>query len=80
MDIAWNPPTDWMRIKTIDAHAAGEPLRVIVDGLPPLPGDTILEKRRYLPQEQSGFPAHRLDVGATGTRRHVRSSHYGAST
>jgi trans-L-3-hydroxyproline dehydratase len=48
MDIAWNPPTDWMRIKTIDAHAAGEPLRVIVDGLPPLPGDTILEKRRYL--------------------------------
>lgn len=48
MDIAWKPPTDWMRIKTIDAHAAGEPLRVIVDGLPPLPGDTILEKRRYL--------------------------------
>jgi len=48
LDITWNPPKDWMRIKTIDAHAAGEPLRVIVEGLPPLPGRTILEKRRYL--------------------------------
>jgi trans-L-3-hydroxyproline dehydratase len=36
-----------MRIKTIDAHAAGEPLRLIVEGLPPIPGKTILEKRRY---------------------------------
>ena len=28
-------------------HAAGEPLRVIVDGLPPIPGARMLEKRRY---------------------------------
>jgi trans-L-3-hydroxyproline dehydratase len=35
-------------INTIDAHAAGEPLRIITGGLPPLPGATILEKRRYL--------------------------------
>ena len=34
-------------ITTIDAHTAGEPLRVITGGLPPLPGATILEKRRY---------------------------------
>jgi proline racemase len=34
-------------ITTIDAHAAGEPLRVITGGLPPIPGDTILAKRRY---------------------------------
>lgn len=34
-------------ITTIDAHTAGEPLRVIVDGVPALPGATILEKRRY---------------------------------
>jgi proline racemase len=34
-------------IRTIDAHAAGEPLRVIVDGLAPIPGATMLEKRRY---------------------------------
>src|SRR5919108_5418684 len=35
-------------ITTIDAHAAGEPLRIITGGIPPLPGKTILEKRRYM--------------------------------
>jgi trans-L-3-hydroxyproline dehydratase len=33
---------------TIDAHAAGEPLRVITAGVPPLPGATVLERRRFL--------------------------------
>jgi trans-L-3-hydroxyproline dehydratase len=28
-------------------HTGGEPLRVIVDGLPPIEGKTVLEKRRY---------------------------------
>ena len=28
-------------------HTGGEPLRVIVDGLPPIEGRTVLEKRRY---------------------------------
>lgn len=37
-------------ITTIDAHAAGEPLRIVTGGLPPLPGKTILEKRRYMQQ------------------------------
>ncbi|MEK6288987.1 MAG: proline racemase family protein [Acidobacteriota bacterium] len=41
------PPSDWTRITTIDAHAAGEPLRVITGGIPPIPGDTMLAKRRY---------------------------------
>jgi trans-L-3-hydroxyproline dehydratase len=43
----WNPPDDWMKITAIDAHTAGEPLRVITSGLPPIPGVTMLEKRRY---------------------------------
>ena len=43
----WNPPDDWLTITSIDAHAAGEPLRVITGGWPDLPGDTILERRRY---------------------------------
>ena len=43
----WQPPNDWTRITTIDAHTAGEPLRIITGGLPPIPGDTILAKRRY---------------------------------
>ena len=36
-----------MRITTIDMHTGGEPLRIIIDGLPTLPGHTVLEKRRY---------------------------------
>ena len=35
------------RITTIDAHTAGEPLRVITRGLPEIPGETILERRRW---------------------------------
>lgn len=43
----WTPPSDWTRLTTIDAHAAGEPLRVVTGGIPAIPGDTILAKRRY---------------------------------
>jgi trans-L-3-hydroxyproline dehydratase len=43
----WTPPRTWKAVRTIDAHAGGEPLRVIVDGLPRIPGRTILEKRRW---------------------------------
>lgn len=35
-------------ISTIDAHAAGEPLRIISAGVPPLPGASILERRRFM--------------------------------
>jgi proline racemase len=35
------------RIRTIDAHAAGEPLRLVVDGLPSPEGATMLEKRAW---------------------------------
>jgi proline racemase len=34
------------RVRTIDAHTAGEPLRVIVSGFPQLQGTTVLERRR----------------------------------
>lgn len=47
MNLDWNPPEDWIRITSIDAHTAGEPLRVLTSGWPDLPGDTILAKRRY---------------------------------
>jgi trans-L-3-hydroxyproline dehydratase len=45
--IDWRPPEDWTRVTTIDMHTGGEPLRVIIDGLPPIEGRTVLEKRRY---------------------------------
>jgi trans-L-3-hydroxyproline dehydratase len=35
-------------VKTIDAHAAGEPLRLIVDGFPAPRGRTMLEKREWV--------------------------------
>lgn len=35
-------------ISTIDAHAAGEPLRIITAGVPPLAGATILERRKFM--------------------------------
>ena len=35
-------------IKTIDAHAAGEPLRLIVDGFPSPRGKTMLDKREWV--------------------------------
>jgi trans-L-3-hydroxyproline dehydratase len=44
---SFSPPPDWPRITTIDAHTAGEPLRVVTGGYPELPGSTILEKRRH---------------------------------
>ncbi|HKS57562.1 MAG TPA: proline racemase family protein [Steroidobacteraceae bacterium] len=41
------PPEGWLRIGTIDMHTGGEPLRVIVSGLPAIAGDDVLEKRRH---------------------------------
>ena len=35
------------QIRTIDAHTAGEPLRLVVDGLPAPEGSTMLERRAW---------------------------------
>ncbi len=39
------------RIRTIDAHSGGEPLRLIVDGFPEPPGPTMQDKRAWLKSE-----------------------------
>lgn len=39
-------------IKTIDAHTAGEPLRLIVDGFPHVEGRTMLERREWVKEHQ----------------------------
>ena len=36
------------RIRTIDAHTAGEPLRLIVDGFPVVEGRTVLDQREFV--------------------------------
>lgn len=47
MPLTWTPPADWIRLTAVDAHTAGEPLRIFTGGWPAIPGATILEKRRY---------------------------------
>ncbi len=42
----WQPPDDWPKFVTIDAHTEGEPLRIILSGYPELDGATILDRRR----------------------------------
>ena len=37
-------------IKAIDSHTEGEPTRVVTEGLPDVPGATMLEKREWLRQ------------------------------
>lgn len=36
------------KIKTIDSHTMGEPTRIVYDGFPELPGETMMEKKNYL--------------------------------
>lgn len=45
--IDWDVPVGWTRIETVDAHAEGEPLRVILSGFPQPPGGSVLERRRF---------------------------------
>jgi proline racemase len=54
MQLDWNwhdLPAGALVITTLDAHAAGEPLRIITGGLPELPGATILERRRFMREQ-----------------------------
>jgi proline racemase len=44
-----------MRITTLDYHTAGEPLRIVTGGLPVIPGETMLEKRRYMQENLDGY-------------------------
>jgi trans-L-3-hydroxyproline dehydratase len=43
----WQPPAHWTKVTAIDMHTGGEPLRVIISGLPSIEGRTVLEKRGF---------------------------------
>ena len=43
----WYAPDSWQKITCIDAHTAGEPLRIISGGFPAISGKTILERREF---------------------------------
>lgn len=49
--INFSCPKDWHKIKTIDLHTCGEPLRVIVDGFPILDGDSVLAYRNFIKEK-----------------------------
>ncbi|NOX32119.1 MAG: proline racemase family protein [Deltaproteobacteria bacterium] len=51
----FTPQNRYSKIKTIDAHTAGEPFRVITSGVPDPVGNTILEKRRYAKKHLDHF-------------------------
>jgi proline racemase len=38
---------DALAVDTVDYHTGGEPFRIVVGGVPPLDGATILERRRF---------------------------------
>lgn len=48
-------------VHTVDYHAAGEPFRIVTAGLPPVPGDTVAERRAVV-------------IGAGGTATAPRRS------
>lgn len=43
------------RIETTDMHTGGEPVRIVTQGYPAIPGATILEKRRYARDHLDAF-------------------------
>jgi proline racemase len=51
----WQPTADWRRITTIDSHAEGEPLRLVTGGIDPIPGKTIIEKRKFARKHLDGL-------------------------
>jgi len=51
----WRAPSPWKRIVTLDAHTGGEPLRVVLEGFPELPGRTILERRRMMKEHSDAL-------------------------
>ena len=67
------------RLQVIDCHAAGEPARVVVGGLPHIPGATMLEKRAHMMEhhddlrklllhEPRGYPCQNADFVLPPTR------------
>ncbi len=45
--LGWQPPDHWQKLIVVDSHAGGEPFRVVIKGLPAIPGETVLERRRF---------------------------------
>jgi len=44
-------------LRVVDCHCGGEPARVVVDGLPPVAGNTMLEKRATMMRDHDNLRA-----------------------
>lgn len=42
-------------VQVVDTHTAGEPTRVVLAGIPPIPGRTMEERRRWLAENADDF-------------------------
>ena len=79
------PGSDPARFRTIDAHTAGEPLRLVIEGWPAPAGKTMLERRAWARQHQDHIrralmfePRGHLDMyGALLTEPERPDSHAG---
>jgi len=69
-------------ITAVDAHTEGHPERVVIGGVPPVPGVTIMEKVRYvrenwdhlrtfLVHEPRGHSAMHASIYFTGRKKSV---------
>jgi trans-L-3-hydroxyproline dehydratase len=61
MKLEWNLAAlsaDKRILTSIDAHAAGEPLRIVIAGMPDIPGRNMLEKRQWMIEH--GDPLRRI--------------------
>ncbi len=56
------PPEHRRRIQIIDTHYGGDVSRIVVDGVPVVPGDSVLEKRAWL--EADGDALRRMLLSA----------------
>ena len=72
-------------ISAIDTHAAGEPTRIVLSGLPPIPGDTMAAKKHFMGEHLDHFRTllmqeprgHRDMFGAILTPPTTPSAQYG---
>jgi proline racemase len=50
------PQDDELVVHTVDYHTAGEPFRIVADGLPPLAGESVAERRAILLRPDGSGP------------------------
>jgi proline racemase len=54
---------DAIAIETTEMHTGGEPVRIVTAGYPPIPGATILDKRRHARERLTGTARFTLEPG-----------------